>query len=115
MTKLDKYLSIIPEAIEHSILESIWDNKEYKKRWSEDKFPFFLRICKRNNKFEAYYVYTGFEGEEQILPISDKELEQYLEYGCVFERDDISKPTLLEALENLICWLKNTGQLSNLD
>lgn len=47
--------------------------------------------------------------------MSDGELQQYLEYGCVFEPSDISKPTLLEALEDLICWLRSTGQISNID
>lgn len=113
MTKLEEYLDIIPETIEHSILETDWDDKDYKKRWSEDKYTFSLRISKRNKRFEAYYVHIGFEGEQQILPMSDEELQQYLEYGCVFEPTDISKPTLLEALEDLLCWLRNTGQVSN--
>ena len=114
MTKLEEYLDIIPGTIWHSILKTDWNDKDYKRRWSEEKYPFSLRIGKNeDNKFEAFYVYTGFEGEQQILPISDEELQQYLEYGCVFEPRDISKPTLLEALEDLLCWLRNTGQISN--
>lgn len=114
MTKLEEYLDIIPGIIEHSIIKTDWDDKELKRKWSEEKYPFLLRIGKtEDNRFRAFYVYTGFEGEQQILPMSDEELQQYLEYGCVFEPLDISKPTLLEALEELICWLRNTGQISN--
>ncbi len=116
MTKLEEYLNIISGTIEHSIIEIDWDDKELKRKWSEEKYPFLLRIGKtEDNRFEAYYVYTGFEGEQQILPMSDGELQQYLEYGCVFEPSDISKPTLLEALEDLICWLRSTGLISNID
>lgn len=116
MTKLEEYLNIIPGTIEHSIIEIDSNDKNYRRRWSEENYPFILRMRKKeNNRFEAYYVYTGFEGEQQILPMSDGELQQYLEYGCVFEPSDISKPTLLEALEDLICWLRSTGQISNID
>ena len=47
--------------------------------------------------------------------MSDKELKQYLEFGGIFEYDDNSQPTLEEALEKLICWLRSTGQISNID
>ena len=107
MTKLEEYLDIIPETIERPILKTEWVDGNPKTRWSEYNCTYKLRMGKHDKKFEAYYVYTGFEGETQILPISDGELRQYLEFGGILEYDDISKPTLEEALENLICWLKS--------
>jgi hypothetical protein len=37
MTKLEEYLDIIPGIIEHSIIKTDWDDKELKRKWSEEK------------------------------------------------------------------------------
>lgn len=106
MTKLEDLLQIIPGKIEHPILNVEWKNLNPVVKWSDYKTTFVLRMDKKDDKFSAYYVYTGFEGEQQILPMYDSEYKQYFEYGGVIEYEDIYKPTLLEALEDLLCWLK---------
>ena len=109
MTRLEELLNIIPETIEYPVLQHEWIDHEMKTDWSEDKHPYVLRMEKWEGRFLAYYVHLGFEGEQQILPLSDEELQEYKEYGCVLQYKDTSMPTLEEALENLLCWLKSTG------
>lgn len=113
MTRLEELLNIIPETIEHPILRIEWVDNEIEAKWSVYNYPYILRIEKRDNKFAAFYVYTGFEGEIQKLPISDEEYQQYLDYGGVCKYTDRSKPTLEEALEDLLCWLKKDGHLNS--
>lgn len=111
MTRLEELLEIIPDRIEHPILKSDWIDTKLQYKWTENVYPFMLRIEKDGNMFSATYVFTGFEGETQILPMTDSELNQRLEYGCVLEFDNKFKPTLEEALEDLLCWLRKTGNL----
>lgn len=111
MTRLEELLSIIPGSIDNPILKTEWENNEPVCRWSDYNCPYNLRIEKRDNKFEAFYVFTGFEGETQILPFTDYELQQRLEYGGVIDPEDRLKDTLEEALEDLLCWLRKTKRL----
>lgn len=113
MTRLEVLLKIIPGKIEHSIVKHIWNEEKgrFDYIWSDDKTEYKLRIEKIDNKFEASYVFTGFEGEIQRLPISERELSEVQQYGCVLEYEDLSKITLEETLENLVNWCKEHGYL----
>lgn len=112
MTRLEELLQIIPEKIEHSILKTEWEDSNPVTRWSDYKATFVLRMEKKDGKFSATYVHTGFEGEIQILPMTTEELNDYLEYGGVLEYHDSYRTTLEEALEELLCWLKKDGLLN---
>jgi hypothetical protein len=109
-TRLEELLEIIPGKIEHPILNIEWGgNIKPIVKWTEYKLPFILRIEKNNSQFSASYVYTGFEGETQTLPMTESEFKDYSEYGGVLDIPDRYKPTLEEALEELLCWLKKDG------
>ena len=64
MTKLEEYLDIIPGTIWHSILKTDWNDKDYKRRWSEEKYPFSLRIGKNeDNKLNG--ILDDIENKEK--------------------------------------------------
>ncbi len=109
---IEEILDIIPDHIEYPIIERTWDKNGFKIRWSENKRLYKLRMEKTEvGRFVAFYVYTGFEGELQFLPLHDSEFQDILNYGYVLSYVDTSQPTLQEALENLLCWLKEEEDL----
>lgn len=111
MTRLEELLDIIPETIEKPIIVVEWENDKPVKKLSDYNHTYKLRIEKKDDKFESFYVFTGFEGEIQILPIFEEELQQISEYGGICEYTDRSKSTLEESLEDLLCWLRKDGHV----
>ncbi len=110
--RIVELLNKLPYKIEHKILDSWFtDNNELEKGWSKNDETLFLDISKQeNNKFVVLYLHEKFEGEKTRLPLKDSEIDEFLEYGCIFQEPE-AKPLDI-ALEDIYNWLLSENLIS---
>lgn len=110
--RIVELLNKLPYKIEHKILDSWFDsNSEIIHGWTKDNKTLFLDISKdSNNQFTILYLHEGFEGEKNRLPLKDSEVEEFMEYGCIFQEPE-AKPLDI-ALEDIYNWLLSENLIS---
>lgn len=110
--RIIELLHKLPWKIEHTILDSWFDDKnDFVRGWTKEKKALVLEITKnKDNQFIAFYKHIGFEGEVSRLPLTEDEVNEYMEYGYVLQ--DPKAGELETVLNELYKWLIKENLIS---